>query len=409
MSALLQAAGAPLVLIFGGCCTNVFTLEAITRQVSKAGTALTFVQFFGVAIGSAIILAFSRQGLWRAVRSPKTPWYMYARLVGFHFAVSLLNNMVLDFHISVPVHIILRSGGSIVTMALAWVLYGKTYSQRQVLAVGVLTLGVVMATFSGGATKRSLAHEDFSLPRFVAGIGIMLLGQVLSSFMGLTLESNFKRYGSTWQESLFWTHALALPCFLPFASTIAREARYFTDMHASSAAGAHHLGLWHNTGAAVLDRIPNLVPFLGLNILTQFLCVVGVNQMAVVSSALSVTVVLNLRKFTSLVLSYGIFGHMLDAGMAIGSVLVFGGALVYAMEGQELASVLDRRRLSEGLLAPQQQQQQMVDHAIPLRSQSAGPGQDKASEQDQQHRAKRHLKDFPKSTSIDLGRHRQLG
>ena len=320
-------ASLPLVLIFGGCCTNVFTLEAITREVSKAGTALTFLQFLGVAVGGAVILALSRQWGW-----PKTPWYMYARLVGFHFAVSLLNNMVLDFHISVPVHIILRSGGSIVTMALAWLVYGRTYSRRQVVAVGVLTLGVVMATTSGTGQT----HEEFRLPRFLTGIGIMLLGQVLSSFMGLTLESNFKRYGSTWQESLFWTHALALPCFLPFANTIRRESLYFTPRS-------------------------TMLPLLGVNILTQFLCVVGVNQMAVASSALSVTVVLNLRKFTSLVLSYGIFGHMLDVGMAVGSICVFGGALAYALEGHEIVGIFQRRLPSKEV--PDRARRQMKEYS----------------------------------------------
>ena len=186
-------------------------------------------------------------------------------------------------------------------------------------------------------SSRGVGVEEFRVGRFAAGVGIMLLGQILSSFMGLTLEGNFKRYGSTWQESLFWTHALALPCFLPFAVAIRRE-------------------------------LPLLgMPLLGLNILTQFLCVVGVNQMAVVSSALSVTVVLNLRKFTSLVLSYGLFGHMLDVGMALGSALVFGGALAYAL----------------------------------------GHPTDEAK-RDRTTHARRQTKEYSKTSSVDLGSHRQL-
>lgn len=42
--------GAMLGLIFGGCCSNVFALEAIVNVEPESGTLLTFVQFIFVAI-----------------------------------------------------------------------------------------------------------------------------------------------------------------------------------------------------------------------------------------------------------------------------------------------------------------------------------------------------------------------
>lgn len=46
------------------------------------------------------------------------------------FAVNLLNNYAFGYNISVPVHIILRSGGSVMTMLVGY-LWGKRYTKVQ--------------------------------------------------------------------------------------------------------------------------------------------------------------------------------------------------------------------------------------------------------------------------------------
>lgn len=46
------------------------------------------------------------------------------------FAVNMLNNWAFAFRISVPVHIILRSFGSVTTMGAGW-LRGKRYSSSK--------------------------------------------------------------------------------------------------------------------------------------------------------------------------------------------------------------------------------------------------------------------------------------
>ena len=46
------------------------------------------------------------------------------------FTVNLLNNFAFGYNISVPVHIILRSGGSILTMLVGYV-WGKRYTNVQ--------------------------------------------------------------------------------------------------------------------------------------------------------------------------------------------------------------------------------------------------------------------------------------
>jgi len=68
------------------------------------------------------------------------------------FAINMLNNWAFAFNISVPVHIILRSFGSVTTMAVGW-LRGKRYSQLQVFSVVLLTVGVLISAWADAAAQ----------------------------------------------------------------------------------------------------------------------------------------------------------------------------------------------------------------------------------------------------------------
>lgn len=87
------------------------------------------------------------------------------------FAVNLLNNFAFGYNISVPVHIILRSGGSIMTMLVGYV-WGKRYTSvqsestekctettitdvecRAAFSVAMLTIGVIMAAMADAQSK----------------------------------------------------------------------------------------------------------------------------------------------------------------------------------------------------------------------------------------------------------------
>lgn len=52
------------------------------------------------------------------------------------------------------------------------------------------------------------------------------------------------------------------------------------------------------------------------------------------SSALTVTIVLNIRKLVSLLLSIYLFGNKLNAGVLFGATVVFGGGFLYGLESQ---------------------------------------------------------------------------
>ncbi|KAI0404966.1 UAA transporter family-domain-containing protein [Xylaria palmicola] len=286
-----------LALIFGGCCSNVrsrrllvFALEAIFLFVAVTG----YISQFDATRPPFFI------------RPNKVPIRRWLINIVLFFSINLLNNHAFSYDISVPVHIILRSGGSITTIVAGY-LYGKRYSQIQVTAVVLLTVGVITAAWSDAQTKEA------STPSFSTGLAILFVAQALSAVMGLYTEETYRQYGPQWKENLFYSHILSLPLFLPFSKSLARQ---FMRLAAE--------GIY----------IPSQVTYLALNVLTQYACIRGVNLLAAASSALTVTIVLNIRKLVSLLLSIWLFGNCLATGTLVGAVVVFSAGALYSLDSK---------------------------------------------------------------------------
>jgi UDP-xylose/UDP-N-acetylglucosamine transporter B4 len=62
-------------------------------------------------------------------------------------------------------------------------------------------------------------------------------------------------------------------------------------------------------------------------------CIAGVNRMTSVSTSLTLNLVLNLRKFTSLIISIIYFENDFGFGAKMGTVFVFFGTLIYTRAG----------------------------------------------------------------------------
>ena len=135
------------------------------------------------------------------------------------FSVSVLNNYVFGYNISVPVHIILRSGGSMTTLVIGY-MWGKRYSRLQVFSVLLLTAGCIVSAlgdskgmvhtpipFQAGllADCPSQGETEGSVARFLTGLAILFVAQVLSAFMGLYIEATYAKYGNNYREGLFYT------------------------------------------------------------------------------------------------------------------------------------------------------------------------------------------------------------
>jgi solute carrier family 35 (UDP-xylose/UDP-N-acetylglucosamine transporter), member B4 len=297
---------------------------------------LTLVQFLFVAITS-YISQFDRSRPPLFIRQNKVPLRRWFINVVLFWLVNTLNNHAFGYDISVPVHIILRSGGSITTM-LAGYIWGKRYSRIQVTAVVLLTIGVVMAAWSDAQTKGNGAAsaDGQSLPSFTTGLMILFVAQVMSAIMGLYTEETYKIYGGQWEENLFYTHLLGVPIFLPFLPSLLRQFKKLANsapltIPLSRIIGPGPLTQGVEKGLAQV-QIPSQLVFLALNVLTQFACIRGVNLLAAASSALTVTIVLNIRKLVSLLFSIWLFGNKLAPGTVVGAVVVFFAGGLYSLD-----------------------------------------------------------------------------
>ncbi|OHE91762.1 NST UDP-N-acetylglucosamine transporter [Colletotrichum orchidophilum] len=339
------AVGVMLGLIFGGCCSNVYALEAIIKVESASGTLLTFVQFLFVAV-TGYFSQFDRTRPPFFLQQNKVPLRRWVINIVLFFSINVLNNHAFSYDISVPVHIILRSGGSITTM-VAGSLYGKKYSRIQIVAVILLTFGVITAAWSDSQSKiASKTTEGSSKPAFGTGLVVLFVAQVLSAIMGLYTEETYKQYGPHWRENLFYSHLLSLPLFLPFAPSLIRQFRKLANSPPLSLPMLAHLpglGLSGDVGDGLFElHIPSQLAYLVTNVVTQYACIRGVNLLAAVSSALTVTIVLNIRKLVSLLLSIWLFGNRLAVGTLVGAFIVFGAGGLYSLDSRAKTSRIQK-------------------------------------------------------------------
>ncbi|OQE13483.1 hypothetical protein PENFLA_c047G04385 [Penicillium flavigenum] len=348
-------------LIFGGCCANVFALEAIIKEQPTAGPLITFAQFVLCAlftIPSFLSPSAGPRALFLNRRAiPLRSWVVYT---AYFVSVNLLNNWAFAYKISVPLHIILRSAGPVASMLIGYLYNGKRYSRGQIASVGMLTVGVAAAAIADAQSKGVSIHIDSDAAdtaTTVTGFTILALAMVLSAFQGIYADRLYATYGRDhWKEALFYSHALSLPLFLTSCPQLLGQWRVV----ASSPSLLSHLdsGWWVSSNAlggtafsvlgrifqieavkALLAHLPVQVAYLAMNALTQYLCIRGVHLLSAKSSSLTVTIFLNVRKLVSLLLSIYLFGNHLVGGVLVGAALVFVGGGLYGFEGARLRSV----------------------------------------------------------------------
>jgi UDP-galactose transporter len=172
---------------------------------------------------------------------------------------------------------------------------------------------------------------DFSGASTEFGLIILLVAQLLSSFMGVYVQDMYAEHGKHWDENLFYSHFISLPLFFPLAGTLRTQFQRLQNsppmVIPDTIANAAPLALQEG-----LAKVPRSLFMLGLNSLAQLLCITGVNLLGAKSSAVTVTIVLNVRKLVSWILSIWLFGNPLSGKMVLGAALVFGSGALYGWE-----------------------------------------------------------------------------
>ncbi|GFZ49994.1 hypothetical protein JCM24511_07747 [Saitozyma sp. JCM 24511] len=371
-----------LSFVFGGCCSNVWALEAVLKDHPKSGTFLTFAQFVYVTLQTLSSQFYFPRGSSKSwfriprLRKRQVPLKRWMVQVVLFLAVSLMNNYAFGLKIPVTVHIIFRSGGLCVSMLTGYFFAGRRYSLGQVFAGVTITAGIIIATLSAPRRPRSPSSAISTAStastassttlgssgdewlsdtmQYTAGIGLLAAALVVSAWLGLWQEQTYRVYGKQWREALFYSHFLSLPFFIPLYPTLSTTFRSFAQsppitlvavpkptpssflaspIQSPSALGAGgkawepFFGLVEWTELVV----PSAIAALLVNVVTQGICVRGVNRLTSRVNSTSVNLVLTLRKAVSLAISVWYYGSGVSTGLAIGGLMVLAGTVVYSL------------------------------------------------------------------------------
>ncbi|XP_056429152.1 nucleotide sugar transporter SLC35B4 isoform X2 [Hyla sarda] len=255
-------------LVFSGCCSNVVFLELLARKYPGCGNIVTFAQFLFIAIEGFIFQAnFGRKG-------PTIPLRYYVVMVTMFFTVSVVNNYALNFNISMPLHMIFRSGSLIANMILGIIILKKRYSASKYSSIVLVSMGIFICTLMSAkqvATHATTSDEDgfASFLWWLLGIAALTFALLLSARMGIFQETLYKEYGKHSKEALFYNHALPLPGFLLLAPDIYNHSVMFSQSGSLFTGTDHHFsgtGRFPQPGTELTTWISKLSTGTSINI-----------------------------------------------------------------------------------------------------------------------------------------------
>ncbi|XP_035824515.1 UDP-xylose and UDP-N-acetylglucosamine transporter-like [Aplysia californica] len=304
----------PITLVFVGCCSNVVFLEEITKVFPNCGNLITFSAFLFNCIEGLI---FTTKFL---TKPTSVPIKYYLVMVTFFFVVQTLNNFTLGFNIAMPLHMIFRAGSLIASLILGVLIMKKKYKMTKYLSVVLISIGIVACTIASANQKEDLASltgdEAYDYFIWLTGLFLLVLSLFLSARMGIFQEQTYAQYGKHPSEALFYNHFLPLPLFLFIMPDIYNSFKQFTQ---SDPYEVPVIGV----------TVPWALLWLLFNTTTQFVCIKSVFTLTTECTSLTVTLVVTLRKFISLVFSIIYFRNPFTMVHWVGAALVFIGTLMF--------------------------------------------------------------------------------
>ncbi|XP_056635715.1 UDP-xylose and UDP-N-acetylglucosamine transporter [Diorhabda sublineata] len=319
-----------IIFTLVGCMLNNIFLEYIIKLDPGAGHLITLCQFIFIAMQGLIFT--SKFGTVK----PKIPFSNYMTLVVLFFTTSVVNNWAFAFNIPVPLHMIFRAGSLIANMILGIIVLKKKYTLEKYLSVILITLGIIICTLysskskeisctdcnvgTGDVPEKNTSEEEVSTEFFfwwMIGIFLLTGALLLSAAMGIFQERLYQKYDKHPQEALFYTHILPLPGFLLYSVSL-----------------SEHIDIANKSDMYTLPLINISLPIiwclLFLNVVTQYMCISNVYILTSECASLTVTLVITLRKFFSLVFSIIYFQNPFTLAHWIGTIMVFTGTLMFS-------------------------------------------------------------------------------
>lgn len=306
-------------LVFLGCCTNIVFLELLVKEDPGSGNLMTFLQFLFIASEGFIFT--SKFGTVK----PGVHIKEYLIIVCMFFIANISNNYAFDFNIPMPLHMIFRAGSLVTNMVMTVVVLKRSYALSKYISVIMITVGVAVCTIVSSTQVKAIRKaEDAAIPTTPAedffwwtiGISLLIVSSLVSALLGIYQENLHVRYGKRARESLFYTHLLPLPFFLLLSPNIYEHAVFAVN---SAPMELPVVGI----------SLPIVVFYLLVNVFTQYVCISSVFLLTTESTTLTVTLVLTLRKFMSLIFSILYFKNPFTIYHWLGTLLVFIGTVIF--------------------------------------------------------------------------------
>lgn len=246
-----------------------------------------------------------------------------------------------------PLHMIFRAGSLIANMIMGIIILSKKYDLSKYLSVGMITCGIIICTIISGSNVKStqviqeeIEEDSFSvLFWWVVGITLLTVALFVSARMGLYQEVLYKRYGKHPSEALFYTVSYNYSIIAEYYNLIYHFL--FLQQHLLPLPGflllfnniSDHMVIASNSPLYLVPYININLPILWVyllgNVLTQYLCISSVYILTTECSSLTVTLVVTLRKFVSLLFSIVYFSNPFTFYHWIGTILVFIGTIIF--------------------------------------------------------------------------------
>lgn len=223
-----------------------------------------------------------------------------------------------------PLHMIFRAGSLIANMIMGIIILKKSYDFSKYLSVLMITAGILLCTWISGSNVESTQvnpdPEESAVTVFfwwTVGITLLTVALFISARMGIYQEVLYKRYGKYPDEALYYTHLLPLPFFLILYKNI------WDHIQIANASELYSVPI-------INTEVPIIWIYLLGNVLTQYLCISSVYVLTTECASLTVTLVVTLRKFVSLLFSIVYFRNPFTLHHWIGTILVFSGTIIFA-------------------------------------------------------------------------------
>jgi UDP-xylose/UDP-N-acetylglucosamine transporter B4 len=255
--------------------------------------------------------------------------------------MSILANYAFAYKISVTIFTLIRSCNIIATVLIGFLVFGERYSWQQLLCTCAVSVGIFSASMG---EKRSLTSAPTSscagcsvpspaivrqddgadLTIWLTGLAMLAFVQLIQGLLGHAQSRFYQRYAhlgakdELCDEFLFTSHVASL---LPF---IALRDDITLALH--NALASEPLSLPFQLPFAIPSRIAWLI----FNSAAQTICLKGVFLTSAVVSPLTLTIILSVRKFLSVLFSITWFNNPWSPMHNIATVLIFGGAFAYS-------------------------------------------------------------------------------